>query len=209
MALMEEVASKFASCKYLEENGQGWDRQLPWVAKAGGGKNEGGRPANEGPKPPHRDPDTLATVTALGFDVKSARRALKVARDAQAAVEILLSGDFGPLAGVSDSDDEEHKARREAEEKANAEKRKAEEADEIKRVEAKADLRKNKIQQKHLLKLLTKLQKQGTWIVAAWSTFTPEDAKRVPFSKQRKYIKFYERYLLLQSGEERGSDKAQ
>lgn len=44
--------------------------------------------------------------------------------------------------------------------------------------------------------------------MAAWSTFTAEDVKRVPFSKQRKYIKFYERYLLLQSSEERGSEKA-
>lgn len=142
MALMEELASKFASCKYLEENGQGWDKQLPWVAKASGNKkDQASKAGNDGPKPPHRDPETLAAVCALGFDEKTARRALKIARDAQAAADLLLTGDYAPLAGVSDSDDEEHKAKREADEKANAAKKVQEDADEVKRVEAKADLR--------------------------------------------------------------------
>lgn len=68
----------------------------------------------------------------MGFDVELGRRAIKMTGDVQQALNLILSGDYGAIDGVSDSEDEEHQLRaaeRKAEEsrlrEQEAEKRKA------------------------------------------------------------------------------------
>jgi len=58
------------------------------------------------PKKPHHDENSIAAITAMGFDEKTAKKALKVTGDVTNAVTLLLESSFN-FEGVSDSEEEQ------------------------------------------------------------------------------------------------------
>jgi len=90
--LLQNIANGFEKCKFLkdEHGGNLRDQKLDKANK---------------PKKPHHDENNIAAITAMGFDEKTAKKALKVTGDVTNAVTLLLESTFN-FEGVSDSEEE-------------------------------------------------------------------------------------------------------
>jgi hypothetical protein len=156
--LLEEIGGRFARCKYLGgDNSAPHMQKFRWVESIS--PEEGGeeRKDDQRPKKLHRDPEALSTVVSMGFDVALGRKAIKLTGSLEQAVNLLLTGDYGAVDGVSDSEDEAHQ-KAAAEEKAEEQRRKDEESEKRKAQSAeKASLRKTKIKPADFFKLVLKL----------------------------------------------------
>jgi hypothetical protein len=121
----------------------------------------------------------------MGFDRVIARKALKATGDVSNAVTFLLES--ANLDGLSDS---EEVVSNNAKENEDA---KAKEEAELKKIEEEKKKRQENLVSVQDFKLFVKIaQTKGLDTVTDWSTFSPEQAKYLPFKTKKKYTKLFD-----------------
>lgn len=122
----------------------------------------------------------------MGFDEKTAKKALKVTGDVTNAVTLLLESTFN-FEGVSDSEEEQ---------KPSDEQIKAEEEDKKKAEELLAQERESLITVTQFKEFVKFAQEKGLEAVSGWSNFPAEQVKFIPLKTQRKYLDLYDQYVI-------------
>ena len=197
--LIQNIASGFEKCKFLkDEFGE------PFAGKR---KPDSGRDAPGKPKKLHRDESLIEQITCMGFDRKSAKKALKLTGDVSNAVTFLLESGEAGLEQVSVSEEEDpakaEQAKKDAEEQA-----KKEEEERALKEEQQREKRDALISTADFKLYLAEAQETGLDIVTEWCCLTPEMAKLVSLKTQRKYAKIYDQYVqtLFKSPDKKDSD---
>jgi len=165
--LLQNISTGFEKCKYLkDEHG---DPANPGGDRTRMMSGRGGEPAK--PKKLHHDESLLAQITAMGFDRKLAKKALKLTGDVSNAVTFLLETGEAGLVGLSDSEED-------GEQNAGESQKAGEEAtkeDELKKAEELRNDRRSKlIGVGEFRDYLKSVQDTGLGVVTEWATFTAE-----------------------------------
>jgi len=131
----------------------------------------------------------------MGFDRKSAKKALKLTGDVSNAVTFLLESGEAGLDQVSVSEEEDPAKAEQAKQEAEERVRKEEEARKLKEEEQR-ERRAALVSTAWFKGYLKQAQETGLGIVSEWCCLAPEQAKLVSLKTQRKYAKVYDQYVL-------------
>ena len=165
--LLQNISTGFEKCKYLKD--EFGDPANPGGAGSRMMSGRGGEAAK--PKKLHHDESLIAQITAMGFDRKLAKKALKLTGDVSNAVTFLLETGEAGLAGLSDSEED-------GEQNAGDPKKAGDEGakeDDLKKAEELRNERRSKlIGVVEFREYLKGVQETGLGVVTEWATFTAE-----------------------------------